>query len=130
MLISIGKFWSPMIFDELKCALGSRNCHILRELSEFINELLLVVNDISNQKFFNNFKLPDTQDVDLIERAYDNLLPFAVESENGRHDIYCYDFEQEAHPKVVAFSGHAIVKRWDSPRAFINWLRRIAKEKR
>lgn len=111
-----------MNFDELKNEYKSNSSPILNDFYVFLDKLTLVVNAKNNEVFFRNFQLPNNQDIKLIEQSYDNFIPFFVESASGQHDIYCYDFEQEACPAVAIFSDHAVVNRWDSIPDFLNWL--------
>jgi hypothetical protein len=119
-----------MNFDEFKGTLRKNNQPVLNDFSPFLDVLSLVVNDKNNKVFFRNFQLPRTQDMELIGRSYDRLVPFIVERATGQHDIYCYELEQEAYPKVAVFSDHAIVRRWNSALDFISWLSHMANAER
>jgi hypothetical protein len=117
-------------FDEFKCAVKNNNYPFFGDFSTFLDDLSLVINDSRDKEFFRNFRLPNSHDMALIQSSYDSLVPFIVESASGQHDIYCYDFEQEAYPEVAVFSDHAIVKRWKSTPDFISWFSRVANEHR
>ena len=114
-----------MNFDDLKDAPDRCNRAVLKDFGVFLDRVSLVVNG-RNKLYFVDFQLPNDQDTDLIERSYDYLIPFAVESARGHRDIYCYDFDLVDNPKVAVFSGHAIVSRWDSVSEFLRWLGEIA----
>jgi len=111
-----------MNFDQLRVALQDNNRPIPDGFSFFLDKVSLVVNNKDNDAFFSNFHLPSSQDINLIEHLYNSLMPFIVESVSEQHDIYCYEFEQEAYPKVVVFSDHALVNKWDSVSEFLSWL--------
>ena len=119
-----------MNFDGLKCTLENRRGPILTDFLIFLDQLSLVVNDKKNAMFFTNFQCPSNQDIKLIEHSYDSQIPFFIESTNGQHDIYCYDFEDEAYPKIAIFSDHSFVNKWDSVSDFLTWLDRMASTKR
>jgi hypothetical protein len=111
-----------MNFDELKISICQKNISIAGEFSNFLDELSLTIHGRNMKNFFSSFDIPSVQDRSLIEDLSDYLIPFIVEKRGGQHDIYCYDFEQSEHPKVVVFADHAFVNEWDSATKFLIWL--------
>src|SRR5688572_20634616 len=51
------------------------------------------------------------------------LLPFMVDEQGQRSDVYAFDLEDSTADRVVVWNDHAVVADWNSFDAFLNWLR-------
>jgi hypothetical protein len=56
------------------------------------------------------------------------LLPFMVVEEPSWPDVYAFDVSS-APPTIVVWSDHAVVQRWGSFEAFLQWVRAWTSDK-
>lgn len=96
---------APQLLAELSGIVGTAHYHRVLERAR----LLVITADVIAQRG----ELGEL----LIENEY--LLPFMVEENGEWPDVYGFD----ATGCVAVYSVHTIVEEWESPAAFLHWVR-------